>query len=173
MEHFLRSSSHLILAQIFEPFDCLLYSWCNFSYKFSTIGLNSCLKFSSKVLSIYLSQEILIFSCKVQFLDKYGACFLVQDFIYFNESFVEEMLFLTFVSWKSNFFSIWVFFYDHARITGLQGKGEGIFLSPHYHFHPLHRHFGISRVINAEGSPLHIGSSRTRTGNLWFLSASR
>ena len=71
------------------------------------------------------------------------------------------------------FFSIWVFFHDHSRITGLQGKGEGISLTPHYQFHPLHRHLDISRVITAGSSPLHIASSRTRTGNLWFPSASR
>ena len=29
----------------------------------------------------------------------------------------------------SFFFSIWVFFYKHSRITGLQGKGEGISFS--------------------------------------------
>ena len=28
------------------------------------------------------------------------------------------------------FFSIWVFFHNHSRITGLQGKGEGISLAP-------------------------------------------
>ena len=39
------------------------------------------------------------------------------------------------------FFSIWVFFHRHSRITGLQEKGEGILLTPHYHLHPLHRHF--------------------------------
>ena len=71
------------------------------------------------------------------------------------------------------FFSIWVFFHDHSRIIGRQGKEEGISLTPHYHFHPLHRHLDISRAITAESSPLHIGSSRTRTGNLWFPSASR
>ena len=71
------------------------------------------------------------------------------------------------------YFSIWVFFHDHSRITGLQGKGEGISLTPHYHFHPLHRHLDISRAITAESSHLHIASSRTRTGNLWFPSASR
>ena len=27
---------------------------------------------------------------------------------------------------KVFFFSIWVFFHEHSRITGLQGKGEGI-----------------------------------------------
>ena len=66
------------------------------------------------------------------------------------------------------FFSIWVFFHEHSRITGLQGKGEGISLTPHYHFHLLHRHLDISRAITAESSPLHIGTSRTRTGKLWF-----
>ena len=70
------------------------------------------------------------------------------------------------------FFSIWVFFYEHSRITGLQRKAEGI-STPHYHFHPLHRHLDIGRAITAGNSPLHIDSSRTRTRNLWFLSASR
>ena len=71
------------------------------------------------------------------------------------------------------FFSMWVFFHEHSRSTGLQEKGEGISLTPHYHLHPLHRHLDISRAITAESSPLHIVSSRTRTGNLWFPSASR
>ena len=57
------------------------------------------------------------------------------------------------------FFFIWVFFHNHSQITGLEGKREGISLTPHYHFHPLHRHVDISRVITAESSPLHIGSS--------------
>ena len=70
------------------------------------------------------------------------------------------------------FFSMLVFFHEHSRITGLQGKGEDISLTPHYHFHPLHRHLDISRAITAESSPLRIASSRTRTGNLWFPSAS-
>ena len=54
-----------------------------------------------------------------------------------------------------------------------KGRGRGISLTPHYHFHPLHRHLDISRAITAESSPLHIGSNRTRTGNLWFPRASR
>ena len=64
------------------------------------------------------------------------------------------------------FFSIGVFFHDHLRITGLQGKGEDISLTPHYLLYPLHRHLDISWAITAESSPLHIGSSRTQTGNL-------
>ena len=65
-------------------------------------------------------------------------------------------------------FSIWVFFHNNSQIKGLQGKGEAICLTPHYHLHPLHRHLEISRAITANSSPLHIGSSRTRTGNLCF-----
>ena len=38
-------------------------------------------------------------------------------------------------------------------------EGGGIFLTPHYHFHPLHRHLDISRAITAESSPLQIASS--------------
>ena len=53
------------------------------------------------------------------------------------------------------------------------GEGEGIYLTPLYHFHLLHRHLDISRAITAESSPLHIVGSRTRTGNLWFPSATR
>ena len=52
------------------------------------------------------------------------------------------------------FFFIWVFFQEHSRIARLQGKGQGISLTPNYHFHPLYRH-------------LNIASSWTRTGNLW------
>ena len=88
------------------------------------------------------------------------------------------MRYMNLLMWDLNyrmiFFSIWVFYHDHSRITGLQEKGEGITLTPHYHFHPLHRHLDISRAITTESSPsLHIDSSRTRTGNLWFPSASR
>ena len=39
------------------------------------------------------------------------------------------------------FFSMGIFFHEYSQITGLQGKGEGISLTLHYHFHPLHRHF--------------------------------
>ena len=66
------------------------------------------------------------------------------------------------------FFSIWVFFHEHSRIAGLQGKGEDISLTPHYHFLPLHIRLDISRAITAESSPVNIASSRTRTGKLWF-----
>ena len=41
-------------------------------------------------------------------------------------------------------------------------EGEGIYLTPLYHFHPIHRHIDISRAITAESSTLHIAGSRTR-----------
>ena len=51
---------------------------------------------------------------------------------------------LKFISSICFFFSIGVFFHGQSRITGLQGKGEDISLTPHYHFHPFHRHLDIS-----------------------------
>ena len=54
-----------------------------------------------------------------------------------------------------------------------QGKGESISLTPLYHLHPLHKYLDIFWAITVESSPLHIASSRTRTRNLWFPSASR
>ena len=70
-------------------------------------------------------------------------------------------------------FSIWILFHEHSQFTGQQEKGEAISLTSLYHFHPLHRHLDISRAITAGSSPLHLASSRIRTGKLWFPSASR
>ena len=66
------------------------------------------------------------------------------------------------------FYLFFFFFHEHSRFTGQQGKGEDIYLTPLYHFYPLHRHLDISRAVTAESSPLHIASSRTRTRNLRF-----
>ena len=66
------------------------------------------------------------------------------------------------------FFFIWVFFPEHSRFTGRQGKSGAISRTPLYLFYPIHRHLGISRAYTAKSSHLLIASSRTRTGNLWF-----
>ena len=50
------------------------------------------------------------------------------------------------------FFSIWVFFHELSQFMGQQGKGEGIYLTPFYHFHLLHTHLDISLAIAAESS---------------------
>ena len=52
-----------------------------------------------------------------------------------------------------NFLSGFSFTTIH-NFTGLQGKGEGISLTPLYHFHPLHGHLDVSRAITADSSPL-------------------
>ena len=74
--------------------------------------------------------------------------------------------------WK--FFStIWGFFEEYSLITGEQEKEEAPSLTSVYHFHPFPKRLDISRAITADSSPLHIASSRTQTGNLWFPSVSR
>ena len=70
-------------------------------------------------------------------------------------------------------FSIWVFLQEHSRVTGQLQKGDAIFSIPLYIFLPPHRQLDISRAITAENSPLHIASSQTPAGNLWFPRASR
>ena len=57
-------------------------------------------------------------------------------------------------------------------ITGAQGKGQAVSMTPAFHFHPFHRHLDINRVITAESSPLHKASSRTQIENLRFPSTS-
>ena len=49
-------------------------------------------------------------------------------------------------------FYIRVFFHEHSRFTGMQGKGEAISFTPLNQFHPHHRHMGISWAITAESS---------------------
>ena len=75
-------------------------------------------------------------------------------------------------------FSIAMLFFSRFCFTNIhelldcKEKGESISFTLHYHFHPFHTHLHISRAITAERSPLHIYSSQTRTGSLWFLSVS-
>ena len=51
---------------------------------------------------------------------------------------------------QKTFFSIWIFFHEHSRFTGQQGKGEVISLTPLYHLHSFHRHLDINLVIIAD-----------------------
>ena len=66
-----------------------------------------------------------------------------------------------------------IFFHEYSRFTGQQEKEEAISLTFLYHIDLLQRYFDISWVINAESLPLHTGSNRIQTGNLWFPIASR
>ena len=67
-------------------------------------------------------------------------------------------------------FFIWVFFHAHSRFTGQQGKGEGIYLTPLYHFHPLHRHLDINRAIIAKRVPVSVNITFSeRIPNFWRI----
>ena len=80
-----------------------------------------------------------------------------------NEPLVYHEVLIYLLNFLNIFFSIWIFYHQHSRFTGQQGKGEAISLTPLYHFDPLHRHLDIRLFITAEISPLHLASSRTQT----------
>ena len=63
--------------------------------------------------------------------------------------------------------------FSFTNIHDLQDSWGRRRVTPPYNFHLLHRRLDISWAITAESSSLHIARNRTRTGNLWFLSASR
>ena len=64
------------------------------------------------------------------------------------------------------------FFTNIHHSQNSKGNGDVIFLTPLYHFHPLHRHLDISLAITGGNSLLHRVSGRTRIGNYCFLRAS-
>ena len=65
------------------------------------------------------------------------------------------------------FFSSWVFFQDHSRISGLQWKGEDIPLTSPLHLYLLYRHLYISWVITAKSS--RSAPHRYQTDSNWEL----
>ena len=84
-----------------------------------------------------------------------------------------EIFFKTSVSepyFSKDYFFYVVFFHEHSRFTGQQGKEDASSLTPLSYFPPFHRHLDISRAISFESSSLQVAGSRTRTKNLWFLS---
>ena len=54
----------------------------------------------------------------------------------------------------------------------LGGRGS-ISLTPHYHFHPFHRHLDISRAITAESSLLYIAKATRLKSILYRKSISK
>ena len=71
------------------------------------------------------------------------------------------------------YFSAFFFFYlgflsRTFTIHRTADEGGSYFINSSHHFHPLPRHLDISWVITAGSSPLHIASSRTRTGSLFI-----
>ena len=97
----------------------------------------------------------------------------------FEKSLHRRFTYLTLkLPFKLVYYCVIFFFYlsflsQTFTIHRTAGEGEGICLTPLYHFHPLHRHLDIRRAISIESSHLQIGSSRTRIRNLSFSNASR
>ena len=63
------------------------------------------------------------------------------------------------------------FSFTNMMIHGTAGKGS-VSLYPFHHFYLLQKYLDISQVVAAESTLLRRAGSRTRTGNLWFPSAS-
>ena len=74
---------------------------------------------------------------------------------------------------QGNFFFYLGFLSRIFTIHGTAREGGGYLFNSSLPLPPVSRHLHISRTISAESSSLHIASSRDRTGNFWFPSASR
>ena len=117
-------------------------NYFNFLKKFSVYGplINS----SFDVLTTQMPIFLLFVSAAILFDSVFFPVSILNCF--FISQKLHHLKFDTFMRLLSDliyiwvFFSIWVFFHKHSQITGLQGKVECISLTPHYHFHLLHRH---------------------------------
>ena len=86
-------------------------------------------------------------------LIKEGSFYFIKKIYLFHKK--NKVHFLnSFVSKKFFFLSGFPFTTIHES-NDCRGRGMA---SPHYHFHPLHRHLDISQVITAGSSPLHIAA---------------
>ena len=139
-----------------------------FSWVFPGSKILSCGYFVGPIFSCRWFRDSKLFSCWLHEQDWQKQKY--KNTSQTTNSFLNQFQQLSIVYIRKVIFFYLGSFYEHSRITGLQGKG--ISLTPHYRFHPLHRHVDISQAIAAESLPLLIASSRTRTGNLWFPSAS-
>ena len=128
----------------------ILFIYCNLLILWSQFFLFPIILLINK-LRWYLLTSLL--AC---FLTSFLPSFLTYLFLY------NEMFLLSTLSWKKCYIS-YIFFYLGFLSWTLTnhrtaGEGGGHFFNSHYHFHPLHRHLDISRVITAESSTLHIYS---------------
>ena len=106
LEHFLHSSSHLIMVQISAPFDCLCFPWCNFFKKWFKFWFEIFLQSS---YSLFKTRD-LIFSCKVLFLEigwcNFQAKFFSVGFCIFQLATCGEEVIFHILNWKSNFLQV-------------------------------------------------------------------
>ena len=140
------------VSKIFVSFECQNWRNSKISFNFGSICK----------ICYFLSIIVLRSGRFLLYVTASGKYSILDVLILFSNSFlgiVIAQLICIVVSAFFFVFFIWVFLHDHLRITELQGKGEGISLTRHYHFHPLHRHLDIIRAITAGSSLLHTGST--------------
>ena len=132
----------------------LFNSWKNLypvgSKNFCLVGLNDA--YSNRIQFILLSFGWMCQRClSSKWCLVTSAVFLqLQPYSFIKWKFCE---FYCIATVKNSYFSIFFFLFS--------------MLTPHCHFHPLHRHLDISWAITAEGSPLHIAATIKRS---WELS---
>ena len=119
---------------------------CFFGLRKRTQCACSCRKAVSKISANFSNCDGVYFQKMV--ISTTGECALKKNsttfvFLHCNINQLNQSMEISF------FFSTCVFFHNHSWIKGLQGKGEGISLTPRYHFHLLQRHLVISRAITA------------------------
>ena len=129
------------------------------------------------VFFVYLCVLVIVLALFMLFLCYFICYVLLSSSIFAHHQFAVDLLTRYYYYYYHYYYHY--YFLSEFSLTNIhesqdcRGRGRAFLLAPHYHFQPLHRHLDINRAIAAESSHLHIASSRTRTGNLWFPSASR
>ena len=87
------------------------------------------------------------------------SSYIQQCFLYHTQDAIIR------IAGKFSFFVYLGFFFTNIHDSqGSRERGKGVYLTSLYNFHLPDKRLGISRVITAGSSHLHIASSRTRTG---------
>ena len=130
------------------------------------------------VFFVYLCVLVIVLALFMLFLCYFICYVLLSSSIFAHHQFAVDLL-TRYYYYYYYYYYYHCYFLSEFSLTNIhesqdcRGRRRAFLLAPHYHLHPLHRHLDINRAIAAESSHLHIASSRTRTGNLWFPSASR
>ena len=66
-------------------------------------------------------------------------------------------------------FSIWVFFHEHSRFTGHQGKGETISLTLLYHIYPVYRHLDTVQLLQRAHLYTYVAAAGLKPETFGFL----
>ena len=170
-----RSKARFILAHAKKLLDTSMriHTVCEFYTLKSAVQLNSILlKFLSschmvwryeKSQAMEMKQDIFVIMAERQKTDvNISKVFIAQPTCQ-KRIWCHDFFFFFYLGFLSRTFTI----------HGTAGEGGGYLFNSSLPLPSLHRRLDISRAITAESSPLRIAGSRTRTGNLWFPSATR